>query len=101
MELGIWANLQLREGQGERDAFQEWVSLAEVADDLGVDCFWLAEFHFRPYTPLSAPLLIGSNIAARTKRLKVAIGVSLLPLGNPLRLAEECATLDHLTGGRL
>ncbi len=101
MEFGVWANLQLREGRSEHEAFQEWVTLAEAADDLGVDCFWLAEFHFRPYTPLSTPLLLGSNIAARTKRLKVAIGVSLLPLANPLRLAEECATLDHLSGGRL
>ena len=70
-------------------------------DELGIDCFWLAEFHFRPHTPLSAPLVVGSTIAARTKRIKVGLGVQLLPLANPLRLAEECATLDHLSGGRL
>jgi alkanesulfonate monooxygenase SsuD/methylene tetrahydromethanopterin reductase-like flavin-dependent oxidoreductase (luciferase family) len=100
MEFGIWANLQLREGQPEHEAFQELVKLAEAADDLGVDCFWLAEFHFRPQTPISAPLLLGSAIASRTKHLNIGIGVSLLPLANPLRLAEECATLDHVSDGR-
>jgi alkanesulfonate monooxygenase SsuD/methylene tetrahydromethanopterin reductase-like flavin-dependent oxidoreductase (luciferase family) len=90
----------VREGRSEHDAFSEWVELACAADDLGIDCFWLAEFHFRPHTPLSAPLLVGSAIAARTHRLNIGLAVQILPLANPLRLAEECATLDHLSGGR-
>lgn len=101
MEFGIFAGFNVREGHSEHEAFEEWTSLARVADDLALDCFWLAEFHFRPHTPLSAPLVVGSTIAARTKRIKVGLGVQLLPLTNPLRLAEECATLDHLSGGRL
>ncbi|HEY7061007.1 MAG TPA: LLM class flavin-dependent oxidoreductase [Chloroflexota bacterium] len=101
MEFGTFTGFYVREGRGEHDAFDEWMCLAEVADTLGVDCYWLAEFHFRPHTLLSAPLVVGSAIAARTKRLKVGLGVQLLPLANPLRLAEECATLDHLSGGRL
>jgi len=101
MEFGTFTGFFVREGRPEHEAFQEWVELAEFADDLGVDCFWLAEFHFRPHTPLSAPIVVGSAIAARTKRIRVGLGVSLLPLANPLRLAEECCTLDHLSGGRL
>jgi alkanesulfonate monooxygenase SsuD/methylene tetrahydromethanopterin reductase-like flavin-dependent oxidoreductase (luciferase family) len=101
MEFGIFSAFNVREGSCEHAAFEEWVRLAEVADELGVDCFWLAEFHFRPHTPLSAPLVVGSAIASRTRRLKIGMGVQLLPLANPLRLAEEAATLDHLSGGRL
>ena len=101
MEFGIFSAFNVREGSDEHAAFEEWVRLAEIADDLGVDCFWLAEFHFRPHTPLSAPLVIGSAIASRTQRMKIGMGVQLLPLANPLRLAEEAATLDHISGGRL
>lgn len=101
MEFGAFTRLFVREGRTEHDAFEEWIGLAQVADELGVDCCWLAEFHFRSHTPLSAPLVFGSAIAARTKRIRVGLGVQLLPLANPLRLAEECATLDHVSGGRL
>ena len=100
LEFGIFAPFNLREGRSEHDAFREWLDLAVTADDLGVDCFWLAEFHFRPHTPISAPLVVGSALAQRTKRINVGLGVQLLPLANPLRLAEECATLDHMTEGR-
>ncbi len=101
MEFGIFSAFNVREGSSEHSAFEEWVRLAEIADALGVDCFWLAEFHFRPQTPLSAPLVVGSAIASRTRRIKIGMGVQLLPLANPVRLAEEAATLDHLSGGRL
>jgi alkanesulfonate monooxygenase SsuD/methylene tetrahydromethanopterin reductase-like flavin-dependent oxidoreductase (luciferase family) len=100
MEFGTFTGFAVREGWPEHAAFEEGLQLAEAADQLGVDCFWLAEFHFRPHTPLSAPLVVGSAIAARTSRTKVGLGVQLLPLANPLRLAEEAATLDHLSGGR-
>src|ERR671938_1268513 len=101
MEFGTFTGFNVREGQTEHDAFVEWTGLARTADELGVDCFWLAEFHFRPNTPLSAPLVVASAIAARTERIKVGLGVQLLPLANPLRLAEETATLDQLSQGRL
>jgi alkanesulfonate monooxygenase SsuD/methylene tetrahydromethanopterin reductase-like flavin-dependent oxidoreductase (luciferase family) len=100
VEFGTFTGFAVREGQSEHAAFQEGVEFAEAADRLGVDCFWLAEFHFRPHTPLSAPLVVGSALAARTQRLKIGLGVQLLPLANPLHLAEEAATLDHLSGGR-
>jgi alkanesulfonate monooxygenase SsuD/methylene tetrahydromethanopterin reductase-like flavin-dependent oxidoreductase (luciferase family) len=101
MEIGLFAQCYVREDQTQHDAFRESLELARLADRLGVDCYWLAELHFRPHTPLSAPLVLASSVAAQTERLKIGIGVSLLPLANPLHLAEESATLDHLTGGRL
>jgi alkanesulfonate monooxygenase SsuD/methylene tetrahydromethanopterin reductase-like flavin-dependent oxidoreductase (luciferase family) len=50
---------------------------------------------------LSAPLIVAAGIAGATKRLRIGTAVHLLPLGNPLRTAEEVATLDHLCHGRL
>ena len=101
MEFGIFAGFNTREGHTQADAFDEWLGLADVAEEVGIDCFWLAEFHFRPRTIVSAPLVVASAIAARTKRLKLGIAVQLLPLANPVHLAEETATLDHISKGRL
>ena len=46
-------------------------------------------------------LLVASTVAQRTRRVTVGLAVNVLPLGHPLRLAEDVATLDHLTHGRL
>jgi alkanesulfonate monooxygenase SsuD/methylene tetrahydromethanopterin reductase-like flavin-dependent oxidoreductase (luciferase family) len=100
MEFGIFSQFDVRTDRSVHDSIDEWVDLAIEADQMGVDCFWLAEFHFRKFTPLSAPLVVASTIAARTQRMKVGVAVQLLPLANPVRLAEECAMLDHLSGGR-
>jgi len=100
VEFGIFTQFDVRNERSVHDSITEWVDTAIEADAMGVDCFWLAEFHFRKFTPLSAPLIVASAIAARTRRMKVGIAVQLLPLANPIRLAEDCAMLDHLSGGR-
>lgn len=100
MQFGIFAGFNRREGCTEAETFDEWLDLADVCEDIGLDCFWLAEFHFRPRTIVSAPLVVASAIAARTTRIKVGLAVELLPLANPVRLAEEAATLDHISKGR-
>jgi alkanesulfonate monooxygenase SsuD/methylene tetrahydromethanopterin reductase-like flavin-dependent oxidoreductase (luciferase family) len=63
---------------------------------------WLAEIHMNPTRSLlSAPLTVASAVAARTHRIKIGTAVQILPLGHPLRLAEETATIDQISGGRL
>jgi alkanesulfonate monooxygenase SsuD/methylene tetrahydromethanopterin reductase-like flavin-dependent oxidoreductase (luciferase family) len=63
---------------------------------------WLAELHFAPErSVLSSPLMIAATIAQRTKRMKIGTAVQVLPLCHPLRLAEEVATVDQLSRGRL
>src|SRR5215831_9606948 len=63
---------------------------------------WLAELHFDKRRALAAsPLVLGTAIAARTERIRIGTSVQVLPLANPLRIAEEAATLDHVSKGRL
>jgi alkanesulfonate monooxygenase SsuD/methylene tetrahydromethanopterin reductase-like flavin-dependent oxidoreductase (luciferase family) len=100
MEFGIFTGINTRDGHTEAEAFDEWLKIAHIAEDIGIDCYWLAEFHFRPRTILSAPLVAASAIAAQTTRMKVGMAVQLLPLANPIRVAEEAATVDHLSKGR-
>jgi alkanesulfonate monooxygenase SsuD/methylene tetrahydromethanopterin reductase-like flavin-dependent oxidoreductase (luciferase family) len=66
-----------------------------------VHCVWLGEIHFNPArSVISASLQVASAIAARTRRLRVGTAVQVLPLNHPLRIAEEAATVDHISQGR-
>ncbi len=72
-----------------------------VMDEGGYDGVWLAEHHFNTYSVCPSPHLMAMNVAARTKNLRVGLAVSLAVFYNPLRLAEEVALLDVLSGGRI
>ena len=101
MEFGSFMEFHRREGKSQADAFREAFDHIACSEELGLDAVWLAESHFNPArSVLSSPLAIASAIAARTKRLKVGTAVSVIPLGNPLRLAEEAATIDQISEGR-
>jgi alkanesulfonate monooxygenase SsuD/methylene tetrahydromethanopterin reductase-like flavin-dependent oxidoreductase (luciferase family) len=72
------------------------------AERWGLDAIWLAEIHQQPArSVLSAPLTVAAAIATRTSRLRIGTAVQVLPLCHPLRLAEETATLDQISRGRL
>ena len=78
------------------------VEQAGYAEQLGFDSIWLAEHHFHSFGGLfSATPVIGSAIAQRTSTIRIGTAVILLPYHNPLRVAEDYATLDCLSGGRL
>lgn len=85
---------------GEPDAGTVLSSQAEFAEEVGCDSFWLPESHFvddaRP-----APLLELAHVAARTRKLALGTTSLLLPIRHPILLAEEVATLDRLSNGRL
>lgn len=74
---------------------------AERAESLGLDSFWLPEFHFDDGVPLPQPLLPLAAVAARTRRLRIGTGSYLLPIRHPVQLAEEVAVLDRLSAGRV
>ena len=100
MRFGIFLE-ERRPGNDDAAAFQETLDLAEAAEAAGLDTVWLGEIHFNPARSVhSAPMALASFIAARTHRVRVGTAVQVLPLGNPLRIAEEVATVDHLSQGR-
>src|ERR1700760_616977 len=102
MEFGMFHEFPSLPGRSEGEAFNEAIEQVDAAERLGLDVMWLAELHFEPRRSLlSAPLTIASAIAARTQHLKIGIAVQVLPLCHPLRLAEEAATVDQLSHGRL
>src|SRR5215831_18858281 len=73
----------------------------EIMDRTGYDAVWLAEHHFSSFSVCPSVHMVGVIAAARTKRLRIGTGVSLAPFYHPLRLAEEVALLDVLSGGRV
>jgi natural product biosynthesis luciferase-like monooxygenase protein len=84
------------------DVIEHVVADGALAEQLGFDSYWLTEHHFEHFGGLlSAPQLVMAAIAQRTARIRLGIGVSLLPLHHPLTLAEEWATADVLSHGRL
>jgi alkanesulfonate monooxygenase SsuD/methylene tetrahydromethanopterin reductase-like flavin-dependent oxidoreductase (luciferase family) len=101
MQFGSFMEFHRREGHTQADAFREAFGHIELSESLGLDAVWLAESHFNPArSVLSSPHAIASAIAARTKHLRIGTAVSVLPLGNPLRTAEEAATIDQISEGR-
>jgi alkanesulfonate monooxygenase SsuD/methylene tetrahydromethanopterin reductase-like flavin-dependent oxidoreductase (luciferase family) len=102
MEFGVFHEFPSLVGRSDSDAFHEAFAIVDAAEQWGLDVMWLAELHFDPSrSVLSAPLCIASAIAARTSRIGIGIGVQVLPLGRPLRIAEEAATVDQISRGRL
>src|SRR6266850_2190163 len=101
MHFGLFVE-QKRQGLSQTEAFAETWSLVDQAEAWGIDCIWLGEIHFDPVrSVVSASLPIASSIATRTKRLHIGTAVTVIPLNHPLRIAEEVATLDHISEGRV
>src|SRR5271155_1809033 len=82
------------------DLYRKHVDLAVEAEDLGFDTIWLTEHHFVQdgYSPSMMPL--AAAIAARTKKIRIGTFVLLMPLHEPLHVAEEAVTIDALSNGR-
>jgi alkanesulfonate monooxygenase SsuD/methylene tetrahydromethanopterin reductase-like flavin-dependent oxidoreductase (luciferase family) len=92
---------ELREGATDVGFFQELMETVDAAEQWGLDGIWLGEIHFLPTRSiLCSPLTIAAAIATRTRRMCVGTAVHVTPLRNPLSIAEDVATIDHLSGGR-
>jgi len=101
-EFGMFHEFQCPAGMSQEAAFTESFEQVDAAERWGLDAMWLAEIHVAPERSVcAAPLTIASAIAARTKKMKIGTGVQVLPLCHPLRLAEEVATVDQISHGRL
>ena len=74
---------------------------ALLADKLGMHSAWIGEHHFNSLGVLSCPEMVLAYVAANTTRIRLAPAVTVLPLHHPIRVAEQWATLDLLSGGRV
>jgi alkanesulfonate monooxygenase SsuD/methylene tetrahydromethanopterin reductase-like flavin-dependent oxidoreductase (luciferase family) len=83
--------------------FDKTTRIAQLMDDRGYDVFWLAEHHFQRegYEVIPNILMMAVHLAHLTERIKFGCGFNIAPMWHPLRLAEDYATADYLTGGRV
>jgi alkanesulfonate monooxygenase SsuD/methylene tetrahydromethanopterin reductase-like flavin-dependent oxidoreductase (luciferase family) len=83
--------------------FDKTQAIAQLMDRLGYDTFWLAEHHFQHegYECIPNILMLAVHLAHLTERIRFGCGFNILPMWHPLRLAEDFATADILTGGRV
>jgi alkanesulfonate monooxygenase SsuD/methylene tetrahydromethanopterin reductase-like flavin-dependent oxidoreductase (luciferase family) len=83
--------------------FDKAQSMATLMDRLGYDTFWMAEHHFQHegYECIPNVLMMAVHLAHMTKRIRIGCGFNICPMWHPLRLAEDYATADILTGGRV
>jgi alkanesulfonate monooxygenase SsuD/methylene tetrahydromethanopterin reductase-like flavin-dependent oxidoreductase (luciferase family) len=83
------------------EIYRNLLEEAELAERLGYHGVLLAEHHFTNYCAIPNPLMLAAALGQRTGRLRIGTAVVVLPLHNPVRLAEDIAQADQLTGGRL
>ena len=99
MKLAIWSTTTPRENSTHRELFRRQLDEAELAERIGINQMWFLEHHLQPSATPSPNLMIAAA-SQRTRRLRFANMVNILPFRNPLLVAEEAAMLDNLTGGR-
>ena len=102
MKFGLFFQASEAAGQTHAERYEEMFDLIALGDTLGFDVAWLAELHFGgAFSLLANPLMMVPLAAQRTRRIRIGTAVTLLPLQHPLSTAEQAATADVLSGGRL
>lgn len=101
MDIGTFLLMQSPSQRSSQEIYARGVELAQAAETLGFRNVWLGEHHFSTYGYLSRPAQLATYIAAKTTTLRVGTAVIVVPLHHPLIVAEEIATLDLLSGGRV
>ena len=105
MRFGIFYEHQLPKPWNKGDEaklFHDALEQVQLADRLGFDALWLAEHHFGAQSGMvSQPLMVALAAAMRTTRINVGTSLVVLPLHNPVEIAEQITTLDTLPEGRL
>lgn len=101
MHVGMSITFQnLDTGPSDAEIYKHELSMADLAEPLGFDSLWAAEHHFNGYTMCPNVTQFLTYMAGRTKRVQLGSMVSVLPWHDPIRVAEEVAVLEHVSGGR-
>jgi alkanesulfonate monooxygenase SsuD/methylene tetrahydromethanopterin reductase-like flavin-dependent oxidoreductase (luciferase family) len=102
MRFGFFDQLPCAPTSGERQRYLDLLDQIELGDAVGFDTVWLGELHFsRAFSILADPLMVLAVAAQRTTRIRLGTAVTLLPLHNPVKIAEQSAIVDLLSNGRL
>jgi alkanesulfonate monooxygenase SsuD/methylene tetrahydromethanopterin reductase-like flavin-dependent oxidoreductase (luciferase family) len=100
MKVGIALNMLTKEGRTDASVVGEHMALGDLAEPLGFDSLWALEHHFTGYAMSPEPTQLLAYYAGRTKRLVLGTAVIVLPWHDPVRVAEQIALLDIMSGGR-
>jgi alkanesulfonate monooxygenase SsuD/methylene tetrahydromethanopterin reductase-like flavin-dependent oxidoreductase (luciferase family) len=101
MQVGLFTIVPWHESLTAEQSLHDALEQITLADQLGLDEVWLGEHRFSRHGLLSGFFSFAGHVAARTSRLRIGTAVVVLPLHNPILVAEELAMLDVLSGGRL
>ena len=99
MEIGVFTFADVREGETAERRLREVVDEAQLADEVGLEVFGVGEHH-RPEYAVSAPAVVLAAVGATTERIRLTSAVTVLSSAVPIRLYQQFATLDLLSGGR-
>src|SRR5262245_26990812 len=101
MKTILFFLMQQPPGKSQSQIVAETLEQAEYAEELGFDAVWCAEHHFSAHGMCGSPIQFLSNLAARTRRVRLGQAVILLPFSHPIQIAEQSAMLDILSNGRM
>jgi alkanesulfonate monooxygenase SsuD/methylene tetrahydromethanopterin reductase-like flavin-dependent oxidoreductase (luciferase family) len=102
MKFGLFNLMSIRDNpNGVAGVIDDTRIMIRLAEEIGFDIAWFAEHHFTNYSVSPSPLMLAAHFAGLTHRIRVGAAVVVLPLYHPMRVAQEIALVDQMSGGRL
>ena len=101
MKFGLFHSVQLPDPTAQQRYYSEALDQVIEAEQLGFDSVWFTEHHFTRHGIVSSTMAVLAYLAGLTSNIRLGTAVSVLPFHNPIKLAEEVATVDLLSNGRL
>ena len=101
MKFGLFTHIPWPEGTEPKQVLDHTAEEVVYAEELGFHSAWVAEHHFSRYGLGSSSLVFSASVAAQTKKIRLGTAILIPPLHHPIKLAEDAATLDLVSGGRL
>jgi len=101
MKFGLFSTLSYTSDVDWHEHYSKFVKEVQYAEELGYDTYWVSEHHGSGYGTIPTDAVIAATLLASTKKIRIGSAVVNLPFSNPVRVAEEWAYLDAVSGGRV
>ena len=102
MNFSLFAQMErIDEEQSQKRLYEEYVELYQIADRSGFKTIWTGEHHGMNFTIAPNPFINLADLANKTKNVRLGTGTIIAPFWHPIKLAEEAAMTDIISGGRL